>query len=66
MKHSQHPQAEMTLIKPLLHPREFGSAFDPVLSGVADGLGTLFPLVPHPLHQHAQVQEPAPDEMPDT
>lgn len=56
----------MMLMKPMLHPREFGSAFDPVLSGVADGLEALFPPVPHPLQQNAQVQEPAPDEMPDT
>ena len=29
--HRDHPQARTTLIQPLLHPREFGSAFDPVL-----------------------------------
>jgi hypothetical protein len=37
------------MIKSDYHPRAFGSAFDPLLDGVAQGLADLFPLSEPPM-----------------
>lgn len=39
-----------------LHPRAFGSAYDPVLQGVADGLAALFPPVHTPRRSETETR----------
>ncbi len=39
-----------------LHPRAFGSTYDPVLQGVADGLAALFPPVHTPRRSETETE----------
>lgn len=45
-----------------LHPRAFGSAYDPVLQGVADGLAALFLPVPTPRQSETETRSEARNE----
>lgn len=45
-----------------LHPRAFGSAYDPVLQGVADGLAALFPPVHTPRRSETETRSEVTNE----
>lgn len=56
---SQNDERESKFKKSSTHPRSFGSAYDPVLTGVAYGWNELFPLVPLPSAAGKKYQEDA-------
>lgn len=45
-----------------LHPRAFGSAYDPVLQGVADGLAPLFPPIHTPRRPETETRSEVTNE----